>query len=164
MRDSAYIRPPGDRVDQAWNDLLGNMSLRVTDAELLSHSQTSIPLPNGGFLAWLGVYHELHCLKLLRQMNYREYYHPNSTDQQLRDLQLHSDHCIDRFLNMLMCRGDIETLTTFMWSNGWPKPLPSIERPVHRCLDWEAMALSMKWRVVDKAELDQLKAPKTEGL
>ena len=41
---------------------MGNMSIRVTKAELDSHGQNSVELPSGGYLAWLGVFHELHCV------------------------------------------------------------------------------------------------------
>ena len=41
---------------------MGNMSIRVTKAELEAHGQKSIKLPGGGYLAWLGVFHELHCV------------------------------------------------------------------------------------------------------
>lgn len=39
-----------------------NMSVRVSQEELDVHGQKSIALPNGGYLAWLGVFHELHCV------------------------------------------------------------------------------------------------------
>ena len=41
---------------------MGNMSIRVTKEELDAHGQTSVELPGGGYLAWLGVFHELHCV------------------------------------------------------------------------------------------------------
>ena len=36
--------------------------MRTTEDELSMGNQTSLPLPQGGFMAWLGVYHELHCI------------------------------------------------------------------------------------------------------
>jgi len=62
MRDTPFIGQPSTSVDDAWSKLLHNMSLRVTDAELEKQSHTSIPLPRGGNIAWLGVFHELHCI------------------------------------------------------------------------------------------------------
>ena len=70
----------------------------MTHDELLASNQTSVALPNGGFMAWLGVSHELHCIvrtspfqgqkrklmprkKMLRQWNYRGYYYPNISEQ-----------------------------------------------------------------------------------
>lgn len=159
MRDSPYIGPPGDDVDEAWHALFGNMSLRVSAEELARHSQTSVSLPDGGYLAWLGVYHNLHCVKVLRQVNYREYYHPNLTKQGVRDLQIHADHCIDQLRNALMCHGDTESLTTFTWSNQWSKPLLSPRKPQHRCLNWDAMVESLWWRIVSREELHRMSNP-----
>lgn len=41
---------------------MGNMSIRVTESELAQNEQMSVRLPNGGYLAWLGVFHQLHCV------------------------------------------------------------------------------------------------------
>jgi hypothetical protein len=62
MRDTPYIGQPTPSVDDAWSKLLANMSIRVSDSELNRQSATSMPLPHGGNLAWLGVFHELHCI------------------------------------------------------------------------------------------------------
>jgi Mycotoxin biosynthesis protein UstYa len=55
--------PAASNVDTAWNNLLRRMHIRVTAAELAHRNQTSIALPEGGgYLAWLEVFHELHCI------------------------------------------------------------------------------------------------------
>ena len=63
--DSLYTGPPSMEVDYAWHQLLGNMSIRVTDDELSRNGnrQESIALPEGGGqMVWLGAFHQLHCL------------------------------------------------------------------------------------------------------
>jgi len=70
-----------------------NMSIRVTKEELDAHGQTSVALPGGGYLAWLGVFHELHCVKMLRQWSYREHYHPNITSHEHQHLMVHIGMC-----------------------------------------------------------------------
>ena len=50
-------------IDEAWLKLLEPMNTRVTAEELAKRNQTSIALPKGGgYLAWLEVFHELHCI------------------------------------------------------------------------------------------------------
>lgn len=57
---SPYINP---QVDESWRKLLDNINIRVSKEELEYNHQTSVELPeNGGYLAWMSVYHELHCL------------------------------------------------------------------------------------------------------
>ena len=62
FNESPFAGPPSLNTDAAWHDLMGNMSIRVTKAELEAHGQQSVQLPGGGYLAWLGVFHELHCV------------------------------------------------------------------------------------------------------
>ena len=62
MHDSPYVGPPSEPLDTAWQHLLANMSIRVTKDELQRHGQSSVALPGGGHLAWLGVFHQLHCV------------------------------------------------------------------------------------------------------
>lgn len=62
MHESPYVGPPSPKVDGAWSDLMGNMSIRVSESELAQNGQKSVLLPGGGHLAWLGAFHQLHCV------------------------------------------------------------------------------------------------------
>ncbi|KAF2468994.1 uncharacterized protein BDR25DRAFT_50259 [Lindgomyces ingoldianus] len=157
--ESPYIGDPNPSVDTAWHILLANMSLRITLSELSTHSQTSVGLLGGGYLAWLGVYHELHCIKFLRHVNYRDHYFSNATQEELRDIQVHADHCLDTLRNAAMCHSDTESLTTFVWELGREKPLLSPQRPFHRCVDWEGFVESIVDRVVSEEEMGRLRNP-----
>lgn len=162
MSQSPYVGQPTTEVEAAWHLLLAPASLRVSEEELQSSdpfgpsTQASVALPNGGRLAWLGVYHELHCVKMLYQANYRHQLHPNLTELELRDLQVHADHCIDQLREAVMCHGDVRSLTTFTWKEGYSRPLLSPERPVHRCMDWGMLVDNLRKRVVGDAEMETL--------
>ena len=55
--------PPLPQIGPAWQTLLSPMNMLVSDEELMSSGQTSVPLPEGGgSFAWLGVSHEMHCI------------------------------------------------------------------------------------------------------
>lgn len=62
FQDSPFTGSPSPESDRAWHDLLSNMSVRVSREELERGDQTSVELPDGGYMAWLGVFHELHCV------------------------------------------------------------------------------------------------------
>ena len=63
LNHNPFVGQPTPQVDAAWHDLLDNIHLRVSKEELERAKQSSIELPEGGgHLAWLAVYHELHCL------------------------------------------------------------------------------------------------------
>jgi hypothetical protein len=96
---------------------------------------------------------------MFRKANYREYYHPEANGQELRDLQVHVDHCIELIRASAMCRPDLETLTTFSWREEQEKPMLSPERPVRRCVDWDVLMKSLEDRVVSVDEMERLENP-----
>lgn len=60
--NNPFTGPPSDELDNAWDDLLGEMNIRVSGEELAQNGQDTVALPQGGYLAWLGAHHELHCV------------------------------------------------------------------------------------------------------
>ncbi|MCJ1261073.1 hypothetical protein MMC22_000937 [Lobaria immixta] len=110
LTNNPYAGRPNDNVEAAWSDLMAPMHIRVTEHELALENQESVALPEGGgYLGWLGAFHELHCIvsylfiyfrfhgrgsernesrwqglnmaqDMLRRWNYRSYYHPNVSD------------------------------------------------------------------------------------
>lgn len=96
---------------------------------------------------------------MFRRANYREHYHPDTKGQELRDLQVHVDHCIELLRASAICRPDLETLTTFQWREGQVKPLLSPERPLRRCVDWDTLMGSLEDRVVGDGEMRELENP-----
>lgn len=80
----------------------------MSENELTRNNQTSVPLPNGGgFLAWLEIFHELHCVvsavscggelclthqlkKVLRQWKYKSHYFPNLTAEEAAHIEKHT--------------------------------------------------------------------------
>ena len=58
---SAGSRPP--EIDVAWDALLAPMHITVSKADLECDNQDSVARPeSGGYLGWMGVFHELHCI------------------------------------------------------------------------------------------------------
>lgn len=63
LTENPFAGAPSPEIDEAWGNLLAPMNIRVWKPELDSNSQTSVALPEGGgYLAWLGAFHELHCI------------------------------------------------------------------------------------------------------
>ena len=63
LNATPYAGPPSPEVDAAWDALLAPMHITVSEQELKRDNQASIPLPeSGGYLGWMGVFHELHCI------------------------------------------------------------------------------------------------------
>ena len=113
---STYAGGPTAEVDAAWHRLLGNISIRVSDKEIARNGDrtSSVQLPAGGQMVWLGVFHQLHCLvspraaclterkapanlrtqKKLRQLNYPQSYTAHQTEDERRDQEVHISEVI----------------------------------------------------------------------
>ena len=53
---------PSPQIDEAWDKLMAPMNIRVSAEELERSNQESVSLPGGGKLAWIGAFHQLHCV------------------------------------------------------------------------------------------------------
>ncbi|TVY82612.1 Cyclochlorotine biosynthesis protein R [Lachnellula suecica] len=156
---SPFSGPPSESVDKAWHNLLAKTTLRVSHSELQLSNQASVELPEGGYMAWLGVYHQLHCIKMLRQWNYREHYHPNITEDDRPHWDIHADHCLDPLRSAAMCHADT-TLTTFGWADQ-AKPMLNTRPISHKCVDWGKLIGSVEDRAVSREEMASLVNPKS---
>ncbi|KZZ97458.1 hypothetical protein AAL_03422 [Moelleriella libera RCEF 2490] len=160
--NSSFAGKPGPESEEAWHELMDTMAIRVTAEELAVHDQQSVALPRGGYLAWLGVFHELHCVKVLRRWAWRDYYSElqNLSAFEMKHHLAHVDHCLEVLRSAALCRADTEVLTVFTWSEESPKPVFDPRRIDHRCVDWDhLMASSYVDRVVTHGELDELANP-----
>ena len=60
---SGYHGTPNAEMDRLWEDLIRSRFIAVSHDELERSGRTSIAIkPEGPYLAWLGIFHELHCL------------------------------------------------------------------------------------------------------
>ncbi|KAF2234770.1 hypothetical protein EV356DRAFT_144142 [Viridothelium virens] len=108
-------------------------------------------------MAWLGVSHELHCIKMLRQWNYRDHYHPNLSESDHVHWDIHADHCLELLRSAALCHADT-TLTTFRWDQK-PKPMLNTKLAPHKCVKWQPLIASLEHRVVSEREMQNLINP-----
>ncbi|KAH3999716.1 hypothetical protein HBH98_085850 [Parastagonospora nodorum] len=158
---SPFAGGPFEQVDNAWRELMSSISVRVSQEELdrNGNHQDSVSLPrNGGNLVWLNVFHQLHCLKMLRKMNYRDHYYPNQTEHNARDMEVHINHCIEQLRQAVMCNPDT-SFTTFVWTHSDPKPVLDVRSFERQCLDWGYFMEGVKPRVMSYEEVDELTNP-----
>ncbi|KAI0162275.1 hypothetical protein GGR57DRAFT_498616 [Xylariaceae sp. FL1272] len=131
----------GDRnndIDEAWREITTkHMYFRLKQEErdslgLESEMPVTYSDEEGGYMASLDVFHQLHCLDRIRKYVRSDQYTDNANPG---DFQLtHIDHCIDTIREMLMCKADV-SVVTYDWieSYGWPWPNFHIGR---ECRDW----------------------------
>jgi hypothetical protein len=95
-------------LEEAWHRLIQHTNVRVS-AEDLRKTELLLLFKTGAgdYLASLGVFHPLHCLKYMR--NVIEF----GTNETPR-LPEYLDHCLDSIRQLLMCKAYV-LLTTFDW-------------------------------------------------
>ncbi|KAJ5245945.1 hypothetical protein N7468_000928 [Penicillium chermesinum] len=158
-----FTGEPRQEFDAAWNQILEPdlldpkhetaMTIKISQEELSHLSDESIAFQDGsGYIAELAVYHEIHCVKILRRFLNMDYYYPNITKEKLDFEKVHADHCLEYLREAAMCRGDT-TLTTFFWKNEIPYSRVYSD---HECVNWEALDTWARSRMVDMSSYDHL--------
>jgi len=130
-----FTGPPRPEQDAAWRRLLSNIHIRVPGKTVEQLNRTSLELRDGsGYVGMLGVFHELHCLKIIRHLIHQDYYPEEYTPEKLPEALAHVDHCLEFLRRNAMCNVDLD-LVTFEWKNDHG-PLPVFEAP-RVCIDWD---------------------------
>lgn len=113
---SIYQQPPSPEVDKAWDELynFGVTKIPKSIASNLVNKTYRIPGDEEHYVIELDVFHELHCLNMLRKALYPEYYPPikvfaSPTENHLFGV-MHRGHCIESIRQSLMCSVDISPI------------------------------------------------------
>ncbi|KAL8671456.1 MAG: hypothetical protein Q9168_004044 [Polycauliona sp. 1 TL-2023] len=137
---SKYSGPPSPEQDRAWEDLV-RLMISASHKEMVLAGEDpdqSVQLSvERGYLASLGVFHELHCLRRIRYMLHKDHYYPNATDEQLQYESKHIDHCLETLRLSSMCKADVG-LYTFEWITGDAKPATK-SNSVANCVNWDKL-------------------------
>ncbi|KAE8157757.1 hypothetical protein BDV40DRAFT_292412 [Aspergillus tamarii] len=149
-----YQGPPSPETNAAWHALYGAYSQsRITseeEAKLANHT-TPIPGDTDHSLVSIDVFHQLHCLQMLRlRAWYAEGY---EFDRDMLSID-HIDHCIDSLRQSLMCASDITPLT-WLWDEEKQKFLP-MANIMHTCRDFD---LVREWVAQHRVEHFDPKVP-----
>jgi hypothetical protein len=120
LNSSKYVGITDD-VENAWMDIayLPDQMISKADFPKLgkpSNAMTVTDPKTGetGYRVGLEVFHQLHCLNLLRMSTYPEYYTKlwwSDTNDKPEKVRAHLDHCIEILRMNLMCFSDVNVFT-----------------------------------------------------
>ncbi|KAF7983125.1 hypothetical protein HWV62_24087 [Athelia sp. TMB] len=161
---------PSDEVDAAWEDLIDSQGTKVgltkipkADAAKMLNHTVAVPGDEGSFATTLDVFHQLHCLNLIRKALHPDYYADhlamhNSGAQGFN----HVGHCITAIRESLMCSADI-TPTVFKWEETEHRTFPRLD-VMHTCRNFDKIRDWAKERHLEDFDLevhvaDDLKIP-----
>ncbi|KAI0973734.1 hypothetical protein F4678DRAFT_486889 [Xylaria arbuscula] len=102
----------------------------------------------GGMMGTLEMFHQLHCLDMVRKFTYYKYPYYKDTggvfNRPIEAQMFHIDHCLEILRQVVMCNGDTG-LITFHWVEENPVAYPDFNT-WHSCRDPEAILASAKAR------------------
>ncbi|KAF2112772.1 hypothetical protein BDV96DRAFT_580343 [Lophiotrema nucula] len=139
-----FSGPPNAQNAEAWQHLLQPLYFNASAVELElggANAAAAVKVKNGGYIAALGVYHEIHCLNKLRSFLYTPQQTPDSNASHVRDNEIevstdHLDHCLEVLRMNAMCNPDL-SLYTFSWpKEADPEFLIPHSNSPRKCADW----------------------------
>ncbi|KZS92001.1 hypothetical protein SISNIDRAFT_456196 [Sistotremastrum niveocremeum HHB9708] len=116
-----YHGPPTDATDKAWESLYNIGVSRITkkEAMLLTNWTEEIPDDPGHYIVSLDIFHQLHCLNIIRKALWPQRYGPQVFEQPLiagQPAPDHLDHCVNTVRESLICNADV-TPNVWQWSD-----------------------------------------------
>ncbi|TRX93398.1 hypothetical protein FHL15_005673 [Xylaria flabelliformis] len=160
--DAIYRQPPDDVVDAAWAALANPPFIVLSGAEVRDlgkdPAEAARPPEDWGlgpdvYLGTIDVYHQLHCLDMLRS-NLRDnfnHYHRGPLSPIAR---AHVSHCVEALMKTLMCQPSLDILTA-KWTESThglgPAHLADFDFN-RKCLDFEQLQRWTEGRRVDITE------------
>ncbi|KAI0183004.1 hypothetical protein EV127DRAFT_448221 [Xylaria flabelliformis] len=167
---SEYIGPPTPQLEERWNNLWsrGTIELPLDGPSKLNKSSERLKHvhkdPKRGYAAILEVFHQLHCLNLIRQYTWKDYYAThmgkwiseeshgivdlNVTDPANIVDRMHADHCIEALRLQLMCNADLTPLLIELDdSNDFGQKADFNVH--HKCRNWDKVT---EWQYANSIE------------
>ncbi|USW55957.1 Putative mycotoxin biosynthesis protein UstYa [Septoria linicola] len=159
INETTMVGYPTPAWEEAMHKLLDGTLLRVDQVELSLVGDDSIALEDGGFAAGLGVAHNIHCVKKIKQFLYFDYFYPEveSGSSHYKYLQHHADHCLNFIRQSVMCHMDT-SLYTLVWAPGEDgKDVIKHKDPGRqKCVNWNKI---QSWMQSRATSTDMLRRP-----
>ncbi|KAI0868267.1 hypothetical protein GGS24DRAFT_513592 [Hypoxylon argillaceum] len=164
--NNPFTGNPREELDEAWHELLQNDNIRVPRDYLDERNLSSVYTRKGGDgIASLSVYHSLHCLKKIKKMLFKEFYHSDKSDEAMAREEKHVDHCVEYIRESLMCKPDL-SMVTFRWINNTAQHEDktafyptNFDADLHFCANWGHLDSWASKRVIDLFQVDLLQRP-----
>ncbi|KAF5866552.1 hypothetical protein ETB97_011437 [Aspergillus alliaceus] len=142
---SEYTGDPSPELDAVW-DKWGYEFMKLPGADPDAARLT--PEYGGGYIGFLEVSHQLHCLNMMRQAMHQDYYNnPDFPEQRAAvftdrpfTVKMHLQHCVEILRQNIMCNADVGIIP-HEWVTQTPDPFANFNT-WHKCRDLESVE---KW-------------------
>lgn len=113
-------------------------------------------LGDDAYASIFDVYHQLHCLNMLRRLIYPDHY-PNARMQfpQAHDPEavyyIHMEHCVDLLMQTIQCSGNVN-LITLHWVHEEANPFPDMSINKQCLANFDALT---EWRKDNQVDIEK---------
>ncbi|KUJ16675.1 uncharacterized protein LY89DRAFT_669143 [Mollisia scopiformis] len=117
---SEYMGEPSHELDANWSSLYPSVYQLIPKEEAEKLYAKTMIFPHDKerrYVIELDVFHQLHCLNMIRQTLRPDYYKPYVPGEDGEDLLFghhHIDHCVETIRQALVCASDV-TVYTWHW-------------------------------------------------
>ncbi|KAH7884211.1 hypothetical protein F5I97DRAFT_1813616, partial [Phlebopus sp. FC_14] len=149
---SLYNDKPSPALDEAWEALYqrGIMQVPKPQADLFTNKTARIPDNEDNYIFSFDVFHQLHCLNMIRQALHPEYYdeayYANKGSHNPLGIVVkghedfdHLGHCIDSLRESLTCSADI-TPTVWAWDEKEQRTMARLD-VMHTCRNYKKILI-----------------------
>ncbi|KAM0738168.1 hypothetical protein ACQRIT_007360 [Beauveria bassiana] len=137
---------PDPDVEAHWQALEDIRVFPITSAQLRRLGKdpaVSVKFPpsyglgDDAYMAQVDVFHQVHCLNLLRHQAWKAYDHEAAIRREpYRPLHwIHVSHCTDILLKNIMCAGSVDVVT-YQWLESQHRPWPDFDVN-HKCRNFD---------------------------
>lgn len=138
----------------AWDRLqqVRGVAVASEEASRVNLPVTGLSAGNGTIATLLGVQHNLHCIRFVRQVLHPSYYYPNQTVTEREERITHAGHCLEALRQSVMCTPDL-TPRSVLWEDDEKSNIavnPSVKL---ECLDWSTLVDWMRGRMYNLNDL-----------
>ncbi len=136
-RESRYMLGPLGRRDNPKAVDIGISQIPADLAAQLPIATTPTASDPSQFMMQLDVFHQLHCLNMLRKLVYPEKFPIDltSSSPEAEDAVYHHEHCYEQLRQSLQCSSDVSTIT-WEWSPKNGKMMGNLQT-VHTCRNFD---------------------------
>ncbi|KAH8176414.1 tat pathway signal sequence [Sarocladium implicatum] len=152
--DTSKFLGSSKAVDDQWDELYNSVlisQISPEDAVKLPNATTPFTYDPDHYIVELDVFHQLHCLNMLRKLVYPSVYVMDLTSgtEEAAENVFHMEHCYEQLRQSLQCSSDIGTIF-WEWSEKKQKMVGNVGT-THTCKNFDKIR---EWAVEHRAQTD----------
>lgn len=158
---SGYVGTSNE-TEEMWNWVtvaMGDQMITPEELKLVNKPETSVKVKDPktgkeGYRIGLEVFHQLHCLNLIRKSTYLDHYKGKGdfAEDDEGKIRGHLDHCLEMLRMNIMCQVDIGVITFHELPDKSGDPWPDFST-LHVCRDFDAVR---KWAIENTVANDDI--------